>query len=291
MKKKEYQHQSSASKPFIIQTPLYRSSTSSTRSHVMKLLDSAASAMSTCMLSTNNTGIESNVAGSLRIDFMSTVGKDKTAEKHFAWKPSTSSAPSLNASLSTTNTITNTCTSASKQQESSSSFNSKVEHDYMYHDYAQMTYDEYKAGHPSLKKPRDQRYQLPFPKLVHAMLDAVERLGQEHIVSWCPHGRAFQIHNRQAFEEEVLPYQNFTQSKYASFQRQLNLYGFKRLTSGADEGAYYHELFLRGRIDLTDAMHRMRLKGTGHKKGGANVGGGKFFILCMRDKQRMCNCG
>lgn len=57
----------------------------------------------------------------------------------------------------------------------------------------------------------------------------------------------------------------FRQSKMTSFQRQLNLYGFARLTVGADRGGYYHELFVRGRPDLCRKMVRMRIKGTGVK--------------------------
>jgi HSF-type DNA-binding len=57
----------------------------------------------------------------------------------------------------------------------------------------------------------------------------------------------------------------FRQSKLTSFQRQVNLYGFRRLTAGKDRGAYYHELFLRGRPDLYMRLVRIRVKGTGIK--------------------------
>lgn len=46
----------------------------------------------------------------------------------------------------------------------------------------------------------------------------------------------------------------------------LNLYGFRRLTQGQDAGAYYHELFLRGRPQLCIRMQRQKVKGTGHKQ-------------------------
>jgi len=41
-----------------------------------------------------------------------------------------------------------------------------------------------------------------------------------------------------------------------SFQRQLNLYGFRRITKGDDFGAYFHPHFIRGRDDLVQHIRR-----------------------------------
>ena len=101
----------------------------------------------------------------------------------------------------------------------------------------------------------------PFPEKLHLMLSSVDR---DDIVSWQPHGRCFVVHNAKAFVTLVMP-KYFRQSKLTSFQRQLNLYGFCRLTSGRDRGGYYHELFLRNRPDLCKRMMRTRIKGTGIK--------------------------
>lgn len=105
---------------------------------------------------------------------------------------------------------------------------------------------------------------VPFPIKLHRMLDGVEAEGLSHIVSWQPHGRAFLVHRPAEFLETVMP-RYFRQSKITSFQRQLNLYGFRRITKGEDMGAYYHELFLRGRLFLAGRMMRTKIKGTGFK--------------------------
>jgi len=55
----------------------------------------------------------------------------------------------------------------------------------------------------------------------------------------------------------------FSQTKYASFQRQLNIYGFNRFLRGQDKGAYYHLCFVRGHRSLVRNMVRRKIKGTG----------------------------
>ena len=103
----------------------------------------------------------------------------------------------------------------------------------------------------------------PFPEKLMEMLS--NETESQTVVGWLPHGRAFIVRKPKAFTSEIMP-KYFRQTKLTSFQRQLNLYGFRRITQGADAGAYYHELFLRGRPQLCMRMNRQKVKGTGHKQ-------------------------
>jgi hypothetical protein len=101
----------------------------------------------------------------------------------------------------------------------------------------------------------------PFPE---KLMEVLDRSDMESIITWMPHGRAFIVLHPQQLREIVLP-RFFKQTKFMSFTRQLNLWGFKRITKGVDSGAYYHELFLRGRPRLAMLMRRQKIKGTGIK--------------------------
>jgi hypothetical protein len=96
-----------------------------------------------------------------------------------------------------------------------------------------------------------------FPEILYRLLEDADRDGTSIIVGWLPHGRGFRVHNKKRFEQEVLPKYFLGQTKWSSFSRQLNLYGYLRITSGPDYGAYYHELFLRTRPDLHSFMRRV----------------------------------
>eukprot|EP00592_Proboscia_alata_P008468 CAMPEP_0194363418 /NCGR_PEP_ID=MMETSP0174-20130528/11213_1 /TAXON_ID=216777 /ORGANISM="Proboscia alata, Strain PI-D3" /LENGTH=765 /DNA_ID=CAMNT_0039136801 /DNA_START=112 /DNA_END=2406 /DNA_ORIENTATION=+ len=105
---------------------------------------------------------------------------------------------------------------------------------------------------------------IPFPLKLHQMLNDVNKDGLSHVVSWQPHGRCFIVHLPKVFVADIMS-KYFKQSKLTSFQRQLNLYGFNRLTHGKDAGGYYHELFLKGKLFLCTRLIRMKVNGRGVK--------------------------
>jgi hypothetical protein len=104
-----------------------------------------------------------------------------------------------------------------------------------------------------------------FPTRLHYVLSDLEKDGLGHIASWQPHGRCFIVHDLERFITDVLM-RWFNMSKISSFHRQLNLYGFKRISQGPDRGGHYHELFLRSKGFLTYYMKRTKVKGEGPRK-------------------------
>lgn len=78
----------------------------------------------------------------------------------------------------------------------------------------------------------------PFVAKLHSILS---NSAFDDIVSWLPHGRAWRVHQRRAFEEQVIPLY-FRHGKYSSFMRQVNGWGFQRINQGPDYGGYYHEV-------------------------------------------------
>jgi hypothetical protein len=62
----------------------------------------------------------------------------------------------------------------------------------------------------------------------------------------------------------------FAQTKYKSFTRQLNIYGFQRIIDreSLDFGAYHNKCFVRDQQELCRYITCQRIKGTGEKRGG-----------------------
>lgn len=90
-----------------------------------------------------------------------------------------------------------------------------------------------------------------FPGKLYRILD--EECSE--YISWMPHGRSWKVHDTVKLEEEVLP-KYFRHAKYASFMRQVNGWGFHRISNGVDRDSYYHEMFLRGHPGLCAHMKR-----------------------------------
>ncbi|KAL7465373.1 hypothetical protein ACHAXS_005695 [Conticribra weissflogii] len=74
------------------------------------------------------------------------------------------------------------------------------------------------------------------------------------IITWLPHGKGFIILQKRKFAAEVMPLY-FKHSKFTSFTRKLNRWGFTRITRGPETGAYYHKFFQRDNHLLCMQMH------------------------------------
>jgi hypothetical protein len=94
-----------------------------------------------------------------------------------------------------------------------------------------------------------------FPFKLHLMLENATKDGYDHIVSWLNNGTAFKVLKCEEFVDKVMPFY-FDQSKYESFRRQLNLYGFSRVTRGADRGVISHPNFIQADRSLCKLITR-----------------------------------
>ncbi len=89
--------------------------------------------------------------------------------------------------------------------------------DHSYHDYSSYIED---GGTVERHKKSDRN----FPALLHSILSDEQ---YSHMIAWMPHGRAWKVQDKELLMREAVP-SFFGQSKYASFLRQLNMWGFKR---------------------------------------------------------------
>mmetsp|Transcript_29218 Transcript_29218/g.41360 ORF Transcript_29218/g.41360 Transcript_29218/m.41360 type:complete len:563 (+) Transcript_29218:127-1815(+) len=106
------------------------------------------------------------------------------------------------------------------------------------------------------KKPKGGIIE-PFPQKLYRMIEECEKDGTDDIVSFFSHGRAFCIHKPRKFISDIMS-KYFSTTRMSSFQRQLNLYGFRRITEGRDKGGYFHEFFLKGRKALCKKIQRKK---------------------------------
>jgi HSF-type DNA-binding len=92
-----------------------------------------------------------------------------------------------------------------------------------------------------------------FPVKLYAILAQPEF---KEIITWMPHGRSWKVLKPNLFESLVMPL-FFEYRNYHSFNRLINAWSFRRISSGPDRGSYYHELFLRGMPLLHKHMRRL----------------------------------
>jgi HSF-type DNA-binding len=74
------------------------------------------------------------------------------------------------------------------------------------------------------------------------------------------------VHDKEAFTKQIMP-KYFETSTWKSYQRNINLWNFHTIRKGNNKGYTSHPCFRRGDIDLCKDMTRVRVKGTGKKRG------------------------
>jgi len=87
-------------------------------------------------------------------------------------------------------------------------------------------------------------------KFPEKLMDAIEA-DQTDSIQWLPDEKGFIVTDTEVFEKEVL-FKFFKESKYSSFTRKLNRWGFRRMIEYT--GAYYHKDFVKGDYERLKAV-------------------------------------
>ncbi|KAI1285290.1 Heat shock factor protein 1 [Halotydeus destructor] len=101
------------------------------------------------------------------------------------------------------------------------------------------------------------------PAFLTKLWKLVEDPVYNDLISWSPNGRSFVIKNQSRFSKELLPLY-FKHNNMASFIRQLNMYGFRKLTNiensglktDKDEMEFYHQCFIKDQEGLLEFIKR-----------------------------------
>lgn len=101
------------------------------------------------------------------------------------------------------------------------------------------------------------------PAFLTKLWKLVTDVSCDELISWSPAGTSFIIFDEIRFSKELLP-MYFKHNNMASFVRQLNMYGFRKL-SCIDQGGmhcyrseieFYHQYFLKGQESLLELIKR-----------------------------------
>jgi hypothetical protein len=108
-----------------------------------------------------------------------------------------------------------------------------------------------------------------FPSKLYRLLEHVDEKGLNDIISWSEDGRSIALHKPRAFSETLYT-EFFGKAPFRNFQRNLYLYGFKRILPLVDGRFYSHPLFLRGKEDQLNLIKRITRKAVHTSKSLSN---------------------
>lgn len=101
------------------------------------------------------------------------------------------------------------------------------------------------------------------PAFLSKLWMLVEDRTYDDLISWGMNGRSFHVHDQVRFAKEILPLY-FKHNNIASFIRQLNMYGFRKvvnleqgsLKTEKDDLQFQHNYFVRGQEKLLEMIKR-----------------------------------
>ncbi|KAK1732571.1 heat shock factor family protein [Skeletonema marinoi] len=108
-----------------------------------------------------------------------------------------------------------------------------------------------------MNEKQQQQQQQTFPFKLYEMLEYARASGYSSSISWLADGTGFVIHDKDAMMNDITP-MFFNHTKFRSFTRQLNLWGFLRTNPRGDN--WKHKDFLRERPDLLKDIVRIEIK-------------------------------
>mmetsp|Transcript_3937 Transcript_3937/g.10395 ORF Transcript_3937/g.10395 Transcript_3937/m.10395 type:complete len:280 (-) Transcript_3937:2382-3221(-) len=114
------------------------------------------------------------------------------------------------------------------------------------------------ATAPKKGKKKRAGSESQFPGKLHDMMEFISREGLEDVVTWVNGGTGFVVVDSDKLVE-LLP-RFFSQTKYRSFQRQLNMWHFQRILDGPHRGGWKHPYFLQNKRSLCRYMSRDLMK-------------------------------
>uniref|UniRef100_A0A7S2PFK8 HSF-type DNA-binding domain-containing protein n=1 Tax=Skeletonema marinoi TaxID=267567 RepID=A0A7S2PFK8_9STRA len=109
-----------------------------------------------------------------------------------------------------------------------------------------------------MQEQQQFQQQQTFPFKLYNMLEYACDSEFGSCISWTADGSEFIIHDKEAMMDNLAP-MFFNQTKFRSFTRQLNIWGFVR-TDTLD--GWRHNNFLRGRPHLLNEIERTQVKST-----------------------------
>lgn len=124
------------------------------------------------------------------------------------------------------------------------------------------------------------------PAFVNKIWSMINDPANQTLIKWMPDGESFYVENREQFVHDVLP-KYFKHSNFASFVRQLNMYGWHKVqdvksgsiqNSSDDKWQFENPNFVRDREDLLVNIVRQKSSSHTHSNNNSNQQQNTFNI-------------